>query len=127
MVYSVTCEDGPASEAPALSLRRVPRFMRLVTAGGQWDACDQLDDAPNRGETIHVYRLVHVGGTMHVTRAHPRSGRRLCEWITPARYRLHEVQPPDDVLRDTARWREWCIEEGTRLGFPDVVPEEVTR
>lgn len=53
----VMFEDGPAEEAPMLLLHRCPLYLRVVRGiDGKWDALDQLDDDPDLGETIYIYR-----------------------------------------------------------------------
>lgn len=51
-------EDGPAAGVN-LSLRRAPMFLRVVQNNqtGEWDALDQLDDTPEKNETIFVYKV----------------------------------------------------------------------
>ena len=66
--------DGPAA-GNALMLRRAPLFLRVTidAAGGKVDALDQLDDDPQDGETVHVYR--QLPGTRSMVCAHSTCGR----------------------------------------------------
>lgn len=56
----ISFQGGPAEgKAEGLLLRRAPRFLRVVRGGdGDWDALDQLGDAPAAGETIYAYERV---------------------------------------------------------------------
>lgn len=112
-------QDGPAA-GQLLELRRAPTFLRVVRdptyasaackrGRSEWDALDQLDDAPRPGEVLLAYRKVGDEGSMHLLGT--RNGRRFGRWIVRATYRLCEAQPDDSVMRDTGRWRAWCQEQ----------------
>lgn len=113
----ITFHDGPAAyKANGLCLRRAPFFLRVVVKAGRtaackpaWDALDQLHDAPDRNETIYVYRLVKNHGSVHIRRQ--RGGG----FYVHAEYSYHPTQPSDAVLRDAEQWAEWCTAEYGRL------------
>lgn len=94
-----------------LTLRRTPTYLRFVVTGTDWatlDALDQLDDAPRPGETVIAARKadessIHFDGY--------RNGKRAGWWERTASYEPVADQPPADVLRDTERWRAWCLEQ----------------
>lgn len=112
-----TFEDGPASGA-TLSLARSPVLLRVVIdRAGRVDALDQLDDTPRAGESVHVYILTQKPGVCFLD-FRDANGRRRGERRETGTYRLASMQPDDDVLRDTTRWREWC-----RHHFPSLAPD----
>ena len=93
---------GPA-DGVTLMLQRAPIYLRAVrSSGGDWDALDQLTDAPRANEQIVVYALDGEAGRMHVR---ARGG---CQWYTTAEYRAVDPQPDDATVRDMASWRTWC-------------------
>lgn len=105
--------DGPAAGV-SLCCARAPLFLRVVQdTAGKWDSLDQLADTPAPGETIHVYRKVSSEGTVHID-YRDAQGRRRGRWEQIAGYRLHEVQPDDATLRETAAWRAWATAEQAR-------------
>lgn len=96
-----TFHDGPA-HGKILGLRRAPRFLRVVIKpNGEIDALDQLDDTPERLETIHAYEVFGQVGGMHV-RASKGGG-----FYTIAEYRHVHPQPTDAEMRTTAAWHTW--------------------
>lgn len=104
--------DGPAAMV-FLSLRRAPLYLRVVrSAAGEFDALDQLDDEPAADETVFVYRLAGKPAAAFVDGT--RNGRR-CGWReVMATYVVVTQQPDDATMRDTAKWREWCVEQQAR-------------
>lgn len=112
--------DGPA-QCVVLQLRRSPTFLRVVhdknyekwlckKGRSEFDALDQLRDTPAAHETIYVYRLKQNFGTVHIN-SRDKNGRHNGGTFVRAEYALHAVQPPDDVLRDTAAWQAWAVAE----------------
>lgn len=85
-------------------------FLRAVhnplvrTDEKRWDALDQLDDLPKSHEEIFVYKLANQPQRVHLK----MSKRSESGFYMMAEYRFVEDQPPDDVLRDTIKWRLWC-------------------
>jgi len=93
---------GPA-EGAALSLRRVPHFLRVVVdQAGTVDALDQLGDTIREGETAHVYVLAGKPSSAIVC-----SRGKGCRQELIAEYRQHDEQPPQAILRDNAEWQAW--------------------
>ena len=93
---------GPA-DGVTLMLQRAPIYLRAVCIpGGDWDALNQLDDAPKASEQIIVYQRDGDGGWVHL-----RTNRG-CRWYTSAEYRVLDLQPDDAAVRETAAWRAWC-------------------
>jgi hypothetical protein len=107
--------DGPAKDA-VLMLKRSPLLLRVVRdPRGEWDALDQLDDTPRAEESIAVYARRGEAGSVHIC----SRGRRGAGsgWFSAATYLHVAAPPPEAVLRDTARWREWCQDEARRRGW----------
>lgn len=106
--------DGPAAGV-ALFLKRAPVYLRAVMAhdDGQsveWDALDQLDDTPKDSEGVVAYKRVGSVGWVHIDRSNPRRG----EWYRIGEYKLCAEQPAEEDMRDTARWRAWCVAQQGR-------------
>ncbi|MFT4035916.1 MAG: hypothetical protein QM679_10125 [Patulibacter sp.] len=100
-------EGGPA-DGRELSFARLPVYLRVVTrpslldeADGL-DVLDQLDDTPEPGEHVHVYRLYAYCGFMH-TRW--RDGHST---ITRSVVYRHMPTVDGEQLRDTEAWRQWA-------------------
>lgn len=108
--------DGPA-DGTELSLRRAPRFLRVVVdAKGRIDALDLLDDVAGAGETVHVYQgdvdtLMALPDDIFVCTSGPGGLRQAggAEGV----YR-HRGDVEGEPLRDTATWRSWVTEEVER-------------
>lgn len=103
-----TFTNGPAASA-TLWLKRAPLFLR-VTKGptGEFDALDQLSDTPKADEAIFAYRRVGRSGSVHINAR--KNGRHCGGFFTTATYEIVPIQPDDATMRDTAKWREWCVE-----------------
>ena len=101
--------DGPAAGV-LLGCARAPYFLRVVRDGLTWDALDQLTDAPNPRESIHVYRKSEDHGTVHYD-GRDKHGKRFGRWEQCADYRLHEHQPDDATIRNNALWAAWAQAE----------------
>lgn len=111
--------DGPA-EGVELRLLRVPVLLRVVRSpGGKWDALDQLDDEARPRERIWLYVCCTKPTWTHIKAAKPSESG----FYFDADYRLCWMQPDDAVMRDNARWAEWCesvrdeVELFVRRGF----------
>lgn len=92
--------------ANVLLLQRTPVFLRFTLDGkDQWDALDQLDDEPRPDEQVVVAKLAGTT-SLHIDRVVNR--RRVGEWIKMLDYEPLAEQPPDEVVRDTVKWRAWC-------------------
>lgn len=101
-------EDGPA-KGQTLMLKRAPYFLRVVLSPkGKWDALDQLDDKPDRTETLFAYELIEAPGVAFLN----PGGR-----YPVARYRLVENQPIDGAMRDSEAWPAWVETEAKRKGL----------
>lgn len=105
--------DGPAMGV-VLELQRAPLFLRVVADTHEFDALDLLTDKPELGEVIHAYRRVADDGWIHLDYTEKKTGRRKGKTIHSATYAVLDPQPPEDVLRDTAKWREFCTQEQAR-------------
>lgn len=87
-------------------LERAPLFLRFVrNTRGEWDALDLQDDLPEPDEEITVGKREPGFGRIHVDRI--VRGKRVGSNFETATYQPI-AGPPLDVLRDNARWREWC-------------------
>jgi hypothetical protein len=99
--------DGPAANTN-LMLRRAPVFMRIVRdPEGKIDALDQLEDIPEPGERMYVYRSEpETFGMVFI-----RPGGR----YEGADYRhLPDVDP--EPLRENTAWRTWASARGEAEG-----------
>lgn len=106
---------GPAEKlADGLMLRSAPKLLRVVydatyTAAvckkdrTEWDALDQPDDKPRKGEVLYAYRLLEYRGMIHLR----MSPRRHSGYYANATYEFVEPQPDDATMRDNANWRLW--------------------
>jgi hypothetical protein len=109
---------------PGLLLARDPRYLRFTMKGNDpktLDALDQLDDTPEPGERVFAAARGE-SFSAHVLRgSKPKGGGPRGSWERYVSYKVLEVQPPEDVLRDTAKWREWCFERmgGDNAGTDD--------
>ncbi len=109
--------DGPA-EGQSLMLQRAPLFLRLVLkpdlGGGTWDGLDLPEDTPEPAEIVCCYVRASkpVAGFWDGT---DKRGRRTGGMFASADYKFHDHQPPGDVMRDNALWRDWCLTEIDRL------------
>lgn len=121
--------DGPA-KGQALMLRRAVMLLRVTRKrfalethpephqkADQFDALDAPEDTPTQSEEVFVY--VNTGasnGTCHMrfggNQKH-RSG-----FYAMAEYRLYDVQPDDEIMRDNDKWRAWCQTQRERVGLP---------
>lgn len=91
----------------SLTLTRSPLFLRFVLdAGGGLDALDQQEDEPTADEAVVVGRRVSADPE-HVT----VGGRRRGFWRLLVKYVRVEPQPPDEVVRDRAKWQAWCYQQ----------------
>lgn len=98
--------DGPAA-GQVLMLKRAPLCLRVVRSpSGEWDALDQLEDAPKPREEIFAYVRTAHRGTVHI-----RSAKRGASgFYELAEYSAFADQPADEVMRETATWRAWCLD-----------------
>lgn len=97
-------------------LRRAPHFLRAVRVKGStdmkaWDALDQLEDRPKANEEIVVYEMNGEPTWMHIR---ARSGGGV---YRGGQYRIVNPQPPDEILRSPAKWREWAAQEFAKRGL----------
>lgn len=103
--------DGPAGGV-TLMCSRAPLFLRVVHATDsreneqEWDALDQLDDQPRRGERCYVYKKSDDYGIVHYC-GRDKNGKRFGRTENHADYELYVAQPDDVILRDNEKWREW--------------------
>jgi hypothetical protein len=91
-----------------LQLRRIPKYLRFTWKNSDWktlDALDQLDDTPHEDEQLMV-AVLGERGNVHIDGV--RNGRRYGEWRETADYHLLAEQPPQEVLRNSEKWRGWC-------------------
>ena len=106
----MTLTDGPAEGFYAVP--RAPHFLRaVVDQDGGKDVLDQLDDQPEPGETIHVYRCTNRQDdavTMVMMSGKNGRGRR-CVPSVVAEYQ-HMPDIDGDAMRNTAAWRAWAAE-----------------
>ncbi len=111
----VTFLNGPAA-GQILQLQRAPMLLRVTRdklGDGAFDALDQLDDTPKGTEELWAYRCVENHGMVHIS--YTRKGRRCGGFYAHAKYALVEQQPEEKIMRNTARWRQWCIEASKKV------------
>lgn len=111
--------DGPAT-GQTMMLRRAVIFLRVtrkkfalaenVSRTEKFDALDAPDDTPAADEELFCYKNTgKEGGNVHI-----RFGgnqKRRSGFYAIAEYALYPDQPPDEVMRDNTRWREWCKQQ----------------
>ena len=120
----ITFLDGPAF-GQALDLERTPCALRVVVnANGQWDALDQIKDDPKPDDTIHVYTLASVPGTVHID-YRDAQGRRSGKWLRSAQYRAWPQSVADEELRTWDAWTAWCLRN--KVAILSFVPAEVRK
>jgi len=98
--------DGPAA-GQRLMLKRAPYLLRVTEEGGKFDALNELSDEPRPGEKLYAYKMdLSDGGPSfcHIRASKPAASG----FYVIARYKLIEPQPPDEVMRDNAKWGHWC-------------------
>lgn len=112
---------GPAQgRANGLCINRAPLYLRITRdttyasavckrGRSEYDALDALEDSPRRHEEIFAYRRVGEAGSIHLNRR--VNGRSASGTFVVAEYHYVEVQPADEVMRDTVAWRQWCAEQ----------------
>ncbi len=113
----MTTFEGPPAAGKALSLSRSPVLLRvtLTQNSGEIDALDQLDDEPRDTERIFVYILDGNSSGCFID-GEDKDGKRWGHRHQMAHYKLFEHQPEDAVMRDNARWHEWCKSMAPTLG-----------
>ncbi len=108
-----TFVDGPA-KGKTLMLRRAVVFLRVtVNEAGEIDALDQPEDTPKPSEEW-IYAYINTGereGNVHIR--YGGNKKHLSGFYPMAEYRLYSFQPPDEIMRDNAKWREWCESKRT--------------
>ncbi len=109
--------DGPAA-GELLSLGRCPLYLRVThhLAGDgahTFDALDQLDDRPDPAEEVWAYKKASDDGWVHYDYT-DKQGRRRGRTEQLASYAYLYEQPPEDVLRDNAKWAAWAAEQARK-------------
>lgn len=110
--------DGPGA-GQALMLKRSPIFLRVTRKrfkleakpephqkADVFDALDAPEDTPAPDEELFCYIQSKQQGNCHIRlsgKAKSSSG-----FYPVTEYSLYSNQPPDEIMRDTALWREWC-------------------
>jgi hypothetical protein len=82
----------------------------------EWDALDQIDDAPTVDEKLYAYQICGPIGTIFLD-GKDKSGKRIGRSEIMATYRLVGNQPTDAEMRSTFGWKKWCKEEADRQGI----------
>jgi len=104
----ITFIDGPA-KGQTLALKRAPRFLRVTrTRGGTFDALDRLEDRPQPREALFAYEIAEYQGVYHLRCG--RGSKSASGFYQQGAYRFVAEQPDDATMRDTERWREWCLQ-----------------
>lgn len=101
--------DGPAA-GETLQLRRAPQYLRVVYTEKETDALDQLEDEPRPEEDIMAYQLIEPATRLHLL-VRGKKAREKGGWWAVGKYTMCENQPPDEVMRDRARWQAWAREQ----------------
>lgn len=98
---------GPADGRDDLQFGRAPAYLRVVTTptlldpSAGLDVLDQLDDTPEPGESVSVYRQTDYRFLGHAC------GRGGCVDLFDATYR-HMERVDGEALRETEAWRAWA-------------------
>lgn len=110
--------DGPAA-GQTLMIKRSPIFLRVTRTktplrAGQtivFAALDAPDDTPAAGEELFCYRATSdkPQGNVHLRLS--GKAKRASGFYPMGEYALYPDQPPDEVMRDNARWQAWCKEQ----------------
>ena len=130
--------DGPCQGT--FMVKRAPIFLRAVakpvllprepgdeegqirTDLGECDVLDQLEDTPEAGEQVFVYKLQGKAGSFHI-HARGKDGKAISGWYAMGQYK-HLPEVDGEQLRDNGRWRVWVqerlqkVEPGATVG-PD--------
>jgi hypothetical protein len=119
--------DGPA-KGKTMMLRRAVMLLRVTRRrfaldaeathqkDDVFDALDAPEDQPAAEEELFCYKNTGKrGGSMHVR--YGGNKRHLSGFYVAAEYALYEIQPPDEVMRDTDKWRAWCETQRPALGL----------
>lgn len=109
--------SGGLAHGVTIDMRRAPLLLRVVMdLTGRFDALDQPEDTPNRTETIVLYRLKckPVGAHICIRGKNRAAGG----WWEYGDYELAPLQPSDEILRDSAKYGEWCDANAEAL-IPD--------
>lgn len=100
--------DGPA-EGVTLWLRRCPLFLRVVRSErGEWDALDQILDAPKPGELVFAYQRVGSPSWVHVCARGKGLKSKVGGYYVTANYKYVDLQPSEQSLRSNEDWQRWC-------------------
>ena len=100
--------DGPASGQQHI-LPRSPGLLRMAYNDGAWRPLAGLDDEPLDEEILYVYKLARVIGKA------PGKEMAAVRHNGLPQYE-HYAKPQDQTMRDTALWRQWCLEEKEKTG-----------
>lgn len=95
-----------------LQLKRTPKYLRFTCHGCKtptrsWDALDQEDDTAADGEYLFA-AVLENRGSLHIDKT--VNGRRVAEWHGTAHYVPIAEQPTQELMRDNAKWRAWCMQ-----------------
>jgi hypothetical protein len=105
-----------------LMVKRAPLYLRFVRRGDDsrtLDCLDQLDDEPKPAEEVIAAERVSSSAVHYkfAGRDKHKSG-----WYLWVQYAKLPDQPPPEVLRDTASWRQWCRDRAARSPTPSGKP-----
>lgn len=112
--------DGPA-RGRWLTLARAPQFLRVTRDArtGKFDALDQLADEPLSSEEVWVYVSEGEAASVHID-YRDADGRRRGRTERLHEYRLCADQPDEETLRDTQKWRAWCVAQAAKVKASNV-------
>ena len=105
----ITLNDGPAKGTYYAA--RAPVYLRAVSkedapANARSNGCDvldQIDDAPEPGESVHVYfRIDEPGSIIMCGRGFGSSG------IYATATYIHVQDADGEQLRENALWQDWA-------------------
>lgn len=111
--------DGPAA-GQTLMIKRSPIFLRVTRRKAPlrgdgfsivFDALDAPDDTPAPDEELLCYRATSdkPSGNVHLRLS--GKAKQASGFYPIGEYALYPEQPADEVMRDNARWREWCKQQ----------------
>lgn len=105
----LTFTDGAASGSSFLS-HRAPQLLRIViNEAGDIDALTDVSDEPKPGEVCHAYERCRTNPMVQIDRS-ARHPPPVTGKFPSTIYRSVTPQPGQDVMKDNAKWREWCVE-----------------
>lgn len=105
--FGLRLHDGPCEGT--YMVKRAPLFLRAVRGPRGTDVLDQLDDTPEDGEAVYVYRRKGESGSYHVK----TTSRKATGFYASGDYYLVRDQTPvmGEQFRSNEVWQAWAAEQ----------------